>query len=160
MEAITRISSRSDFHAAVRAALAEAAAEGWREICLCDPDFADWPLGESGLIASLTQWARAPRRLTVLALNFDELSRRHPRFVNWRRQWAHVAQCRSLQELQAGGVPVLLHVTGVLTLRLLDPLRLQGSVSRLPSDILQAGEMIDAISQRSVEAFPATALGL
>ena len=34
------------FRQHLRAALAQAAAAGWRELLLCDATFADWPLGE------------------------------------------------------------------------------------------------------------------
>jgi len=160
MQDIVRIATRSEFHDAVRGALAEAATAGWRELWFCDPDFAGWPLNEAGLIDHLTHWAGAQRRLHLLALDYDAVLRRHPRFVRWRVQWSHVVQCRALQDIQSVDVPVLLHVPGALTLGLLDPLRHQGRVSRVPADIAQAGELIDAISQRSVEAFPATTVGL
>ena len=78
----------------------------------------------------------------------------------WRRQWAHVVHCRALQELQAGDVPVMLHAPGALTLRLFDPLRYRGTLSRDAADGVRAREEIDAISQRSIEAFPATTIGL
>ncbi len=160
MDLITRIAGREAFQAAVREALAEAAAAGWREIWLCDADFVRWPLGERGVIDSLTRWAGAHRRLTLLALDYDEVSRRHARFAQWRRQWVHVVHCRALQELQSNDVPVLLHAPGGLTLRLFDPLRFLGTVSRDAADGVSAREEIDAISQRSTEAFPATTVGL
>ena len=160
MEQIAQMAGRSEFQAAVRAALAEAATAGWRELWLCDADFANWPLGEPGVVESLTQWAGPQRRLTVLALHFDEVSRRHARWIQWRRQWAHAVHCRALQELQPDDVPAMLYAPGRLSLRLLDPLRCRGIVSRLPADGLRARELIDAISQRSAEAFPATTLGL
>lgn len=157
---IDRISSRSEFQAAVRAALAEAARAGWREIWFCDADFAQWPLNEAPLIESLTQWAGARRRLNLLALDYDDVLRRHPRFVRWRVQWSHLVHARALRDLQPVDVPVLLHAPEGLSLRLFDPLRCQGRVSRLASDIVLDGELIDAISQRSDDAFPPTTLGL
>jgi hypothetical protein len=157
---VVRIASRSEFHGAVRSALAEGAAAGWRELWFCDPDFADWPLNETGVIGHLTQWAAAHRRLHLLALDYGAVLRRHPRFVRWRVQWSHLLQCRALHDIQAIDVPVLLHAPGALTLSLLDPLRHQGRLSRVAADIAQAGELLDAISQRSVEAFPATTIGL
>jgi hypothetical protein len=157
---VVRIASRSEFHGAVRSALAEAAATGWRELWFCDPDFADWPLNEAGVIDHLTQWAAANRHLHLLALDYDAVLRRHPRFVRWRVQWAHLMRCRALHDIQAIDVPVRLHAPGVLTIGLLDPLRHQGRLSRVAADIAQAGELLDAISQRSVEAFPATTIGL
>jgi hypothetical protein len=157
---IDRIASRSEFQAAVRAAVAEAGRAGWRELWFCDADFAQWPLNEAALIDSLTQWAGAQRRLHLLALDYDDVLRRHPRFVRWRMQWSHVVQARALQDLQPVDVPALLHAPDGLSLRLFDPLRCQGRVSRLPSDIVQDRELIDAISQRSGDAFPPTTLGL
>jgi hypothetical protein len=154
------IAGRAEFQSAVRAALAEAANAGWTEIWLCDPDFANWPLGEPGVIESLTRWAGGQRRLNVLALHFDEVSRRHPRWVQWRRLWAHGVQCRVLADLRAEDVPVLMHVHGTLTLQLFDPLRYRGSVSSGAAEGLKAKEQLDAILQRSTEAFPATTLGL
>jgi len=160
METITRIEGREAFQAAIREALAEAASAGWREIWLCDPDFSSWPLGERSVIDSLTRWAGAQRRLTLFALHYDDISRRHVRWAQWRRQWVHLVHCRALQELQANDVPVMLYAPGGLTLRLFDPLRYLGTLSRGAAEGVRAREEIDAISQRSVEAFPATTIGL
>lgn len=151
---------REAFRAAVLGTFAEACADGWGRLVLCDPDFSQWPLGDREAVESLTRWAGAGRRMTVLALHFDEVARRHPRWVQWRRQWAHVVECRALQEITAPDVPVLIHAPDRLSLRLFDPLRYRGVVSSLASDVLQTRELIDAITQRSVEAFPATTLGL
>lgn len=160
MQDIVRIAGRSEFQAAVRAAFAEAGAAGWHQITLCDADFAMWPLNEPVVIDCLTAWVNARRHLNLLALDYDEVLRRHPRFVRWRVQWAHAVQARALVEVQPADVPTLLHAPGALALRLLDPLRQQGRVSRLASDIASDGELIDAISQRSIEAFPPTTIGL
>ncbi len=160
MQDIVRIAGRSEFQAAVRAAFAEAGAAGWHQITLCDADFAMWPLNEPVVIDCLTAWVDARRHLHLLALDYDEVLRRHPRFVRWRVQWAHAVQARALVEVQPADVPTLLHAPGALALRLLDPLRQQGRVSRLASDIASDGELIDAISQRSIEAFPPTTIGL
>jgi hypothetical protein len=160
MEEVQQIAGRQDFHAAVRDALAQAATAGWRELWLCDPDFANWPLGDAAVVESLTKWAGANRRLTLLALHFDEIARRHARWAEWRRRWSHVVHCRELQELQPDDVPVILHAPGALTVRLFDPVRCRGTVSRVPADVVSAGEQIDAVLQRSVEAYPATTMGL
>ena len=74
------ITSRSEFHAALHSALAEAAAVGCRELWLCDNDFADWPLGERQVVDSFSQWAGSHRRLTLIARTFDEVARRHARW--------------------------------------------------------------------------------
>ena len=71
------ITTRREFDDALRAAFAEVAAAGCRELWLCDDDFAAWPLSERAVVAHLSQWAMAHRRLTLIARSFDELPRRH-----------------------------------------------------------------------------------
>ena len=156
----TLIAARSEFHDAVRAAFAEASIQGCREIWLCDVDYADWPLNEPAVVDSLTQWAKAHRKLTVVAQSFDEFPRRHPRWVAWRRTWSHIVECRANVELEAGKMPTLLLAPGLVTVRLVDPVHYRGSVSRRVADALHARELIDAVLQRSEEAFPVTSLGL
>ncbi len=156
----TLIASHSEFHAAVHAAFAEAAALGCREIWLSDIDYANWPLNEPALIDNLTQWAKSHRKLTLLAQHFDEFARRHARWVAWRRHWSHVVECRANVELEAGRMPTMLLAPGLVTVRLVDPIRYRGSVSRSAADAIHARELIDAVLQRSEEAFPVTSLGL
>lgn len=98
-------SGRSDFAELVRQAFAVAAARGWREIILSDPDFADWPLGERVLAQALGDWSKTGRKLTILARNYDEVLRKHARFVTWRRSWAHIVECRSSAEAGADSMP-------------------------------------------------------
>ncbi len=159
-EKLTQIATRADFHDAIRAALAMAAEQGASEICLVDPHFEDWPLNDRDVVESLNRWALSRRKLIVFAYDFDEMARRAPRFATWRRQWSHIVQCRSDPELEAGQVPTLLFVPGMISVRLLDPVRYRGTVSARPADHVECRETIDALLQRSVEAFPPTALGL
>ena len=160
MEAHDPIDGRRAFEDAVRAAFAEASAAGWRELYLCDPDFAQWPLGERAVIDSLTQWIGGQRRLTLIALHYDEVVRRHSRWVGWRSRWAHVVDCRAAIELAADDMPTLLLAPGALTLELADRLRFLGRISRDATVALSARERIDAILQRSVDSLPVTTLGL
>lgn len=162
MEASERrvISTRGEFHDALRQALAEAAQTGCREILLCDVDFADWPIGERAVIESLTKWAYAHRRLTMIANHFDEVPRRHARFVEWRRTYAHVVDCRANDELEAGQMPTMLLAPGLVGVRLVDPVHYRGSVTHDTADLLPWREALDAVLQRSSAAFPATNLGL
>ena len=159
-ESITQIASRNDFLGAVRGAIAQAAACDASEICLVDPHFSDWPLNERGLIESLTQWISSRRKLTVVAHNFDELARRAPRFAEWRRQWSHVVHCRAVDDVESDQVPTILYVAGLASVRLLDRVRYRGTVSGRPADHVESRESIDALLQRSSEAFPPTTLGL
>jgi hypothetical protein len=159
-ESITQIASRKDFLDAVRAAMAQAAACDASEICLVDPQFNDWPLNERAIIESLTQWISSRRKLTLVAHNFDELARRAPRFAEWRRQWSHVVHCRSVDDVEPDQVPTILYVAGLASVRLLDRVRYRGTVSGRPADHVESRESIDALLQRSSEAFPPTTLGL
>ena len=106
------IGSRAEFLDAVRKAFTTprqpARARSW----LVDPDFADWPLNERAVIDSLSRWVDSRRALIVLAHNFDEVARRQLRCVEWRRQWAHVVQCRNDPDLEAEQIPTLLLVPG------------------------------------------------
>ena len=152
--------ARSDYHEALRAAFDQVAAEGCRELFLCDPDFADWPLGEVAVLEALTRWAMSHRKLTVLALGYDEIVRRHPRWVAWRRQWSHVVDCRAIEELEPEKMPTMFLAPGLVTVRLFDARNYRASVSTEPADAIRAREDLDAVLQRSIDAFPASTLGL
>jgi hypothetical protein len=157
---LSQIASRQDFHEAVRASLAQAADAGAAEICMVDSDFQDWPLNERAVVETLARWAGSRRRLLLFAHSFEALPRSAPRFTEWRRQWSHIVQCRNDPDLEAQQVPTLLLVPGHVSLRLLDPVRYRGVLSGRATDEVQGREAIDALLQRSVEAFPPTTLGL
>jgi hypothetical protein len=151
---------RNAFQAALRQAFADIADAGPREVWMCDDNFADWPLNEVQVVEQLGLWARGPRTCTVVALNYDRLPQSHPRWVQWRRQYGHVVACRTPDEVDMARLPCVLLAPGVLTLRLVDRLRFRGSVSTDPADAFREREHIDALLQRSVDAFPASTLGL
>ena len=154
------IQSRAEFHTALRGAFAHAASAGSREIWLSDVNFSDWPLGEREVVDSLSQWVASTRRLTVLAHDFEDLARRHPRWVTWRRQWSHVVTCRTNAELEADDIPTLLVASGTVTVRLSDAVHHRGRVSHDRAEELRCKELLDAVLQRSEEAFPASSTGL
>ena len=159
-DVVTQIASRADFHDAVRAAFVQAADADAAEICIVDPDFNDWPLNERALVDALGRWASSRHRLVVFGKRFEEMARRHARFVEWRRQWSHIVQFRTDDELEAAALPTLLVVPGAVTVRLLDRVRYRGLASARPIDLVEGKEAVDALLQRSTEAFPATTLGL
>ncbi len=154
------ITSRKSFHDALYRAFADAATEGCRELWICDATFADWPLGERAVVEQLTQWAGSQRRLTLLATTFDGVVRRHPRWVEWRRQWSHVVHCRANTDLATGQMPSLLLAPGLTSVRLSDSVRWRGRWSREAADEVPCRELIDAVLQRSEDAFPVTVTGL
>jgi hypothetical protein len=159
-ELLARIGSRKEFHDAIRAAVVKAADAGSAEICLVDVDFQEWPLNQRAVIEALGRWATSQRRLVAYAHSFDTVARSAPRFVEWRRQWSHIVQCRTDPEIEAQQVPTLLLVAGEVAVRLLDPVRYRGVVSGRAGDHAECRQVIDALLQRSVEAFPPTTLGL
>ena len=156
----TLITSRNEFHTALRQAFTEAAQHGSRELWLCDDDFADWPLGERAVVEQLAQWAASSRRLLLVARTFDEVARRHARWVAWRQTWSHIVGCRTNAELEVGEMPTLLIAFGTLNVRLSDRVHHRGRFSHDKADEIHCKELFDAVLQRSEEAFPATTTGL
>jgi hypothetical protein len=154
------ITSRVEFLDALLSAFAEAAGAGSREIWLCDEDFGDWPLGERVVIEQLTQWATSTRKLLLVARTFDEVARRHPRWVAWRRNWSHIVSCRTNSELGTGEFPTLFVASSTVTVRLSDNVHHRGRLSHEKAEELRCKELLDAVLQRSEEAFPATTTGL
>ncbi len=154
------ITSRGDFRAAVKRALTQAAAAGARQLWLTDPTFTDWPLSEPDVIEQFTRWAEPQRRLVLLAGSFEDLSRRHARWAEWRRHWAHVVECRSNPEVEIDKVPTVLLAANTVCVRLLDREHYRGSTSTAAAALVRARETVDAVLQRSAETFAVTTLGL
>lgn len=152
-----RLEGRRAFHAAV---LELAAGGGGDEWWWADPDFADWPLDDPALVEALSRWlARPGRTLTLLACDFDELQRRHPRFVAWRRYQAHRVFGRAV-DLEASQVPTLFVAAPPRALHLLDRVRWRGVRVDEPDDWRDLRELVDALMQQSQTSFAATTLGL
>ena len=154
------IDNRAQFQAALRSAFAEIAAAGTREIWMCDEDFSDRPLNDPDVISQLSYWASSHRRCTVLASRYDHLQRQHPRWVAWRQHRSHVVHCRAPDEETPTPLPCVLLALGCVTLRLTDRERWRGSVSTDVAFAMHERERLDALMQRSVDAFPASTLGL
>lgn len=154
------ITSRGEFHAALRTAFELAADAGSHELWLVDDSFADWPLGERAVVEQLERWARSTRRLTLVARHFDEVARHHARWVAWRRPWSHIVSCRANTELETGAFPTLLMATRTVSVRMVDTVHHRGRLSRDLADEQRCRETVDAVLQRSQEAFPATTTGL
>lgn len=156
-----RIDSWRDFQDRVGAAMAMLAAQPVN-VWMADPDFARWPLGQRSVMEALHQWAVASRhqRITVLAADFDDLPRSHPRWAAWRTTWGHRVRCWQAPDELASEVKTTLILDGVLGLKVLEPRLGTGLWTR---DVGQIGTWcaeIDVILQRSQEAMPSTTLGL
>ncbi|MEW6704241.1 MAG: hypothetical protein AB1430_05275 [Pseudomonadota bacterium] len=155
----TAILGRSEVVQAWRTLLQRALAEGTRELWCSDVDFADWPLNEPALVEALVRWAKPHHRLHLLAQHYDEMPRRHPRFVRWRRDWGHLVQAWCVEDLDASQQPCLL-IAGDRSIELLDREHWRAVASEEAADAQRARERLDAILQRSAPGFAATTLGL
>ena len=155
---------RVAFVAALREAVIAATAQGCREMFWVDANFVDWPLSDVEVLNALTAWARPPHRLHLLALNFEALRLRHPRFVQWRSTYGHCVQARAVDpelapSFASSGVAAAL-LAPPLSLRLFDAQSGRGTVSFEAIELLRTRERFDALAQRSCESFAASTLGL
>lgn len=155
------IDGRVAFAQAVRDAIARAADVQARELLLVDADFADWPLGERAVVASLDRWVGTRRLLRMAACRWDAVPSRHPRWVAWRRVWSHVVDCRQLLELEPADCPTLLVAPGVCTIRMADAFSRRGALDwNNALAVRESQALVDALLQRSEPGFPVTTLGL
>jgi hypothetical protein len=157
--------SRADFQRLLVEALAWAAEAGLRELHAWDASFVDWPLSDARALEALTAWAGPGRRLHLLALQYDDVVRRHPRFVRWRRDFAHCVTARAVEpELRLEAAPEsLLLAAGAdvsLSLRLFDRHLWRGELSLDIAQRQRGLEWFDALAQRSSDSFAPTTLGL
>ena len=150
---------RSEFTDLVRQAFAAAAAQGWREIILCDANFEDWPLGEREVTQSLNDWSKSGRKLTILAKSFVDLQRRHARFVSWRQTWAHIVECRASSATPADDMPSALWSPGWVFERR-DLQRCTGLAGSGVTRRVDLKERLKEQLLRSSPAFAASILGL
>ena len=154
-----RFSGRSEFAELVRQAMAAAAAQGWREMIWCDPDFGDWPLGERAVAQALNDWATSGRKLTLLAEQYDTVLVRHARFVTWRRTWAHVVECRKSGAVSRGCLPSAFWSPAWVFERLDSP-RCTGIAGADLARRTALKERLNEHLSASSAGFPATVLGL
>lgn len=154
-----RFEGREAFVQMVRDALACAAAEGWRELILCDASFADWPLGERAVAESLQAWSAGGRRCILLARRYDDVRRLHSRFVGWRQAWSHIIEARGCPSADALELPSAIW-SPAWVMRRLDVERSHGVAGVEPERRVAVREVIDGWLQQSSPAFPATTLGL
>jgi hypothetical protein len=154
-----RFEGRVAFEQLVRDALAGAAREGWREIILCDATFADWPLGERVVAESLQAWSASGRRCILLARKWDDAIRRHARFVNWRRTWAHIIEARACPSADPLDLPSAIWSPGWVMQRL-DIEHCNGYTGTEPERRVLLRESLNEWLGRSSPSFPAHTLGL
>lgn len=155
-----RFEGRVAFQQLVRDALAVAARQGWPELVLSDGSFQDWPLGEQSVTESLAQWARSGRRFVMVAAGFDEIVRRHARFVQWRVRWDHIIVCRKAAVADPQDVPSVLW-SPQWVLHRHDASRCNGMTGSEPERrVLLRESLQEWMERRSSPGFPASVLGL
>lgn len=154
-----RFAGRVEFQQLVRDALACAAREGWRDIILSDPDFADWPLGERSVAQSLQDWSASGRRCTLLARRFDDVVIRHARFVSWRKTWSHIIEARACPSADPLELPSAIWSPGWVLQRL-DPERCNGVSGGEAKRRVLLRENLNEWLAKSSPSFAATTLGL
>ncbi|MCE4536632.1 hypothetical protein LXT12_05140 [Pelomonas sp. P7] len=157
--------SRADFQGLLVEALSWAAEAGLRELHAWDASFVDWPLSDARVLEALTAWAGPGRQLHLLALQYDDVVRRHPRFVRWRRDFAHCVTARAVEpelRLEAAPESLLLGLGGdmSLSLKLFDRHLWRGELSLDAAHRQRGLEWFDALAQRSSDSFAPTTLGL
>lgn len=130
-------------------------------MCWCDDDFAAWPLGEADWLEMLLRWARLPgRELVMVASDYRAIERLHPRFVAWRRDWAHVVQCLVPEETRTDALPTLWVDSAEQAVRVFDREHWRGRAGFDRVDRQLAREEFDAIAQRASPGFATVTLGL
>jgi hypothetical protein len=154
------IEGREAWRQAVTALMAQAVRRQARRLVMLDEDFADWPLGAPDVVDMLTRWVASHRELVVIAADFDQIARRHPRWVAWRRTWGHAVQCLALHEDDRAEVPGLFLVEGIAVAQLSDRRHGRGSLRDDAAALAQAVERLAHLQQRGSPDFPVTVLGL
>ena len=150
---------REAFESSLRLALDAAAAQGWREIVLSDPDFSDWPLGDRSTVAALQAWSATGRSCVVLAKNFDVFARHHARFVQWRQTWSHIIECRICNAASAPAVPSAIW-TPTWFLQRIGIDKGRGVCGRDRERRGGLRELLDECLRQGRPGFPASTLGL
>lgn len=157
--AVGRLEGRQVFADLVRQAMACAAREGWTQIILSDPDFADWPLGERVVVEALQAWAGRGRHIQFMARDFAPLRQQHPRLVQWRVTWSHLVQAHACTHMVGTEVPSAIWSPG-WTMERLDVIRCTMVATQDPRRRVALKERLDTCWALGSPSFPATTLGL
>lgn len=155
------IDTRSGFRQAVQQAVERATAARAREMWWADAHFQHWPLDEPAFVEAVDRFVHLPqRRIVLFTFDFQALARQFPRFVQWRRHWSHCVHGHRPLELEPASLETLLLADSGDLVTLVDPPRFRGSSQCGGIEPALARARIDAISQRSEEAFTSVVLGL
>jgi hypothetical protein len=160
MNAALPLDGRAAVVSAWREALVRLPDTPTREVWLIDADFNDWPLDDAAVLQALTQWARpAGRCLRMIALSFDAMTLRLPRFATWRRDWTHRFDAWRPSGGEVTELPSLL-LAGNYGIETLDRSQWRARSVSDAAALRTLTERADAILQRCEPDWPATMLGL
>lgn len=154
-----RITGPIDFAQWVRQFVHAAADESWPQLCLFDPDFSAWPLGDRQVVDDLTRWGLSGGSLQMMARDFRPLTQRSPRFVEWRRRFDHRFEARAMPRTGADEPKLALWSPQWVLVALDRP----GAVyvaTREASVRAQLRQEWDSAWPLGAVAFPASTLGL
>jgi|GEM_PF-2558602 len=155
----TPFDSRADAHSALHSLVADQTAT-----LLCfSADFSGWPLQQSSFIRQLELWAlRGPKRpaaLRMLALDWSTVRQRFARYAGFRRDFAHLIECRQISETKARGLHEMAWTPSCAVYA--DTATWMSGVQVRGATRLHAlRQSFEDAWQQAVPAFPATTLGL
>ena len=155
----SRFAGRQAFQQLVRDAFTTAAAQGWPNIILSDATFEDWPLGERSVAESLQAWSKSGRQMVILASRYDEVMRRHARFVSWRTTWGHIINSRVCRAVAPADFPSAIWSPD-WALHRIEPLRSVGICGNDRERRVLLKESLDEMIRNSSPGFASTTLGL
>lgn len=146
----------------IRSALERAAHEQWKSMVWCDTTFHEWPLGERATIECLNAWAGAGRSLIMIAQDYRYIVQHHARFVQWRKTWSHILDCRARKGVDEDDFPCALWSPQWAMQRTerIEMGQRYYAVDLAPAQRVQLKEILDEHYRQSSPAFPATTLGL
>lgn len=147
------------FADAIRSALERAAQEQWKSMVWCDTTFHEWPLGERAVIELLNHWAGTGRNLVMIAEDYQYLVRHHSRFVQWRKTWSHIIDCRARRGVDEEDFPCALW-SPQWAMQRMNGTRNRWVLDLDPLTRVRLKENLDEHYRQSTPAFPATTLGL
>jgi hypothetical protein len=154
------IEGRQDFAEALRQILVGLPGQNTRELWLIDEQFSGWPLDEPTVLDALSQWARlGGRQIHMVGLDFDAVSRSHPRFTAWRRPFGHaVAAWQPAADQRVPLNAVLL--TSAAGIELLERTHWRARWVTDPAALRHLAENVAELQHRCEPAWPVTTLGL
>ncbi len=156
----TPFDSRADAHSAMHGLVADQTAT---QLLCFSADFSGWPLQQTSFVRQLELWAlRDPRRpaaLRMLALDWSTVRQRFARFATFRRDFAHVIECRQISETRARGLHEMIW-TPNRAIYAHTATWMSGEQVRSATRLHAMHQVFEETWQQAVTAFPATTLGL